>query len=303
MKADESRLKFMPFNTRDWLSSPTVLAMRPAARGIYIHLLAIQWDTGSLPIDVRELRQMAGADRKEWALFETHLEKVLPQCGDTRMNQKLNDERTKAHALYEAKCEQNRLNGQNGGRPPGSKKSGKNKPSGLPDGIQVGTESKPSGNPEETLINNKQVLQVIHKEAGASISFDDFILKLADVYPENRGRKIPQATQVKLKTILTKDSPDEIIHGAEQYAAHRAWLRAAGKFCPSVKNIQTWVNQMCWKDEYEIGQIKSAAPGRAAVPRQGVDFEIHHDTASDKFLKVIPGTLDLFDAEAWQVAA
>ena len=291
----ENRLKFMPFNTRDWLSSPTVLAMRPAARGIYIQLLAIQWDTGSLPADVQSLRQMAGAERKEWTLFETHLEKVFPRHGELRMNEKLHDERVKAFALYEATCERNRVNGEkSNGRPP-AKTPQKSKPKNNPVGIEVGTESEPTHNPSLTLINNKQVLQVIQEKAKALISFDEFILKLASVYPENRGRKIPQASQVKLKAIWEKETPESIISGAEQYSAHRDWLRASKAFVPQVKNIQTWINQQCWKDECEIGEIKAAA---ATSARIGVDYEIHHDESTDSMIKVIPGTTTPFEQGA-----
>ena len=48
----EDRLPWFPFWLNDWETDEKVRAMGPAARGIYIALLGMQWRQGSIPADV-----------------------------------------------------------------------------------------------------------------------------------------------------------------------------------------------------------------------------------------------------------
>lgn len=61
------RLPWLPLLVDDWLTSPTVLAMTAAERGMYVHLLAHQWHDGKLPADPELLTVLSGGSPEEWA--------------------------------------------------------------------------------------------------------------------------------------------------------------------------------------------------------------------------------------------
>lgn len=48
-----------------------------------------------------------------------------------------------------------------------------------------------------------------------------------------------------------RDAIPKMMATFEKEKAHKAWLRRTNKFCPEWKNLQTWLNQRCWENEYE----------------------------------------------------
>lgn len=62
-------LPWFPFFPADWRGSPNVQQMTAAERGVYIDLLAIQWEHGDIPSDPALFEKVYGIDRTVYANF------------------------------------------------------------------------------------------------------------------------------------------------------------------------------------------------------------------------------------------
>jgi hypothetical protein len=135
--AKEDPLEWFPFNVTAWLASESVKMMSNAARGVYVHLLALQWREGSIPNDVNALAKLVdepiGSFKKIWK----ELESQFPQCADGRLcNERLERDRTAKDSERIAKSD--------AGKRGMAKRWGKEKPEK--------TEEKPITN-DNTVIN------------------------------------------------------------------------------------------------------------------------------------------------------
>jgi uncharacterized protein YdaU (DUF1376 family) len=99
-KADES-LPWFVFFTGDYLKLSRGWPL--VARGAYVELLAAQWDAGSLPIDIDELRNITRATPEEWAVAWPYMERCFPVDGVVRSNYVLEILRGEARLLREGR--------------------------------------------------------------------------------------------------------------------------------------------------------------------------------------------------------
>lgn len=60
MTLDEAKLSWFPLYVRDWLLDEKVMSMTFAERGVYLHLLCLQWLEGSIPASLARLEQCLG---------------------------------------------------------------------------------------------------------------------------------------------------------------------------------------------------------------------------------------------------
>lgn len=85
------------FYPRDWLSDATVRLMGPAAKGLYIDLLAHQWLEGDLPSDLDELTLLVGYPVQPlWAKVEGRFQ---GRRGNGRLYNKRLDEQKKTYQI------------------------------------------------------------------------------------------------------------------------------------------------------------------------------------------------------------
>lgn len=298
--------EYMPMYLDAVEMSNTIGSMSAAAEGIYWRLIRKQWLNESIPGDEDRCRTLSRATVSEWKQFRDFFESEFPLCQDgQRRNPQSADRREKAIA----KIDQLRENGGKGGRPPGTTKPKGNqketkritdeKPDGLQLGLDVGLEAG------SQVISIKELSKDNSPKSpkGTFDSFEDFCKALSVAYPENNGRKIPNAVQEKLKKVWQSEG-DLIVQGAVNYGLHRDLLRSKKRFCPAVRMISTWVNQKQWLDEYEIESPspRSDRPGKGE-PVKGVDYDLHHDETTNEIVKVKFGTTEAFDEEAWRNAA
>lgn len=87
-------LSMMPWFPRDFLASTRGWSI--TAAGVYRTLLDAQWDLGGLPADPEELRCLIGATVKEWSAGWKKCACKFPLVNGARLNEKLEDHRTKA---------------------------------------------------------------------------------------------------------------------------------------------------------------------------------------------------------------
>jgi len=297
-------IPYMPMYWEDLLSSGTWIRMGAASKGIYMELMAVSWCAEWLPVDLEELRRTAKADKDEWRDFVKFVDDVFPIVGDRRANPRQETEREKAFAHYNARRE----NGALGGRPKkprGLENGEEEKPR---QNLEV-SENADFENLEETKRLQKQGETITETKPhnteprthnleqkdkspdggrdpnGPPISFSDFkdfLEAFALAYPGNQysrggkqiGRAIPEKVQAKLKKLWKVDGR-LIVDQAVAYGKMLDWKKSSGQFCPSPRNIQTWVNQDNWKDDYtlpeeELNQVRNSGEN------SGVDIEGVH---------------------------
>lgn len=100
MKIRRPWFKFYP---GDWLSSRRVALMKPAEKGVYIDLLAICWQEGSIPADPDELAYLLRLSKREFrAIWET-VSKHFQPTDDPHFltNRRIEDERADANQKSE----------------------------------------------------------------------------------------------------------------------------------------------------------------------------------------------------------
>lgn len=70
------------FYAADWLADPEVMAMTCIQRGVFIQLLAAQWQTSdcTLPEDMAFLRCIGGASERDWNKCCPFVERLFPVC-------------------------------------------------------------------------------------------------------------------------------------------------------------------------------------------------------------------------------
>lgn len=102
------------FYTKEFLSSSKVIAMSMTERGVYITLLALQWEDGSLPSEMPALANMVGLNVKQLERMWPH---NLGRCFVTRNGRFLNLRLEKERTKQEDNRAQRSKNGSKGGRP------------------------------------------------------------------------------------------------------------------------------------------------------------------------------------------
>ena len=103
------KIPYFPFYPDDWLSSPKVLKMNDAQRGVYINLLALSWKFpgGALPKDEETLRRLC--PRSKWSNIQHVISECFqelgpndgPNANEVVANMRLRSELTKAIGLHE----------------------------------------------------------------------------------------------------------------------------------------------------------------------------------------------------------
>lgn len=84
------------FFASDWLGSPSVQMMSPAERGIYIQLLAAQWEFGPLPNDQRKLARLAGATPRQFSTLWPAVLSRFVLVADRLQNCRIEEERKRS---------------------------------------------------------------------------------------------------------------------------------------------------------------------------------------------------------------
>ena len=82
-----------PFYAKDWLADDKRTEMNAAQRGIYVDLLAYQWNNGSVPAEPADMARITGETAATMRkLFAGPLAKAFPANGDgRRRNPKLEE--------------------------------------------------------------------------------------------------------------------------------------------------------------------------------------------------------------------
>lgn len=96
-------LAMMPWYPRDFMASTRGWPLIPAA--IYRELLDAQWDIGSLPVSIAELRELSRASPSEWKAGWPRVEAKFPIDGNCRKNLRLEEHRRKSEHLAEMRRE------------------------------------------------------------------------------------------------------------------------------------------------------------------------------------------------------
>lgn len=151
---------YIPFFGRDFYAST---AMWTAAEvGHYIRLLVIQWDSGSLPADLRRLELVSPGVSDVWQLLQTK----FPVCEDgLRRNARMEEHRAKAQEL-----KQKRANaGRKGGKPKANAKQNTKQNESKTEANGQAKTKPPSPSPSPSLSPTQKEIHH-HQQAQASCS-------------------------------------------------------------------------------------------------------------------------------------
>lgn len=100
------------FYPKDFLSSGKVIAMSMAERGVYITLLAVQWQEGSLPTDLTALAHIVGIQPRQFARMWPHnLARCFSERGGRLVNDRIEQEREKQAIHRAAQADRGRASG------------------------------------------------------------------------------------------------------------------------------------------------------------------------------------------------
>lgn len=96
---------------KDWLSSERVALMTGCAEGLFIRLLALCWDNGSLPADARALQGLVPKHRRCWRRCWPQVKDCFTIRDGRLYNLKLDSQRNRLHELSETRAESGRKGG------------------------------------------------------------------------------------------------------------------------------------------------------------------------------------------------
>lgn len=170
------------FYTKEFLSSSKVIAMSLTERGIYITLLAVQWEDGSLPTDMPALAGIVGMKEAPFTrLWPHNLGRCFVVRGGRLVNVRLEKERTK----QEENRAQRSKNGSKGGRP---KKESKKKAEVIPEITKPDADESTADCSLRTAEPSKAP---VIGESKLDVWFSEFVA----LYPESRRRVDALASQ------------------------------------------------------------------------------------------------------------
>jgi uncharacterized protein YdaU (DUF1376 family) len=225
------------FYVKDWLSDPKVMRMTPAQRGVYIHLLAIDWNEEGLEDNDEAIAGICG-DNEGWlkggysivkGCFNQH-----PSKPGFITNGRLQQEREKQRAWREKSSE-------------GGKKSGLVR-------SEQATYKKSKGRLttlQAARLNGGSTLQSSSASSFAnnpplSPKGECFVI-FYKAYPKKKAKgaalrawnKIPNACELL----------PEMLSAIEQQKKSPGWLKDNGQFIP---HPATWLHDQGWLDEIDI---------------------------------------------------
>jgi len=79
--------------------------------------------------------------------------------------------------------------------------------------------------------------------------------KARKLYPGTKKGLEVEYSNFKKKYHLTE--MQELIPAIKAEIKDKEKRRTSGVFCPEWKNFSTWINQACWKQEFEIIRVKN----------------------------------------------
>ena len=202
-----SPLSYLPFWHRDWLASSGTRRLSPAARGVYIDLLAHQWEDGYIPENRSVLFRLCGLTEKEFENIWEELSGNFVSNGipGQLINERLAKEREKALA----KVQKNQDNGKKGGRPI----------------TQILTEEKPKGKPNENRTVSSGLTQTKPKQKPfQNTEYRDISPPLKGDSPPLNGLSPPNPAPKGVST-KGRDKPDSRVQAVLEHLNVKAKKR------------------------------------------------------------------------------
>jgi uncharacterized protein YdaU (DUF1376 family) len=233
------RRPWFKFYASEWLSNRRVALMSPACKGVYIDLLAMCWQEGSIPADPVELAFLLRLTKREffplWDVVKTHFSTASDPNFLT--NSRIESERAIANEKSQ--------NGRNAANTRWADDA---------DALQTHSERNAS---EEEVRKEKR-----EKEEANACAFDFEAIYLA--YPGKTGKA--KGLEALRKAIKSQHQYELVLKAAVAYSDEEKHFKASGSkaFRPEVPYFSTWVNQRRWED----GKGATAQPLLALSPAQ-----------------------------------
>jgi hypothetical protein len=312
-----SPLPYFKFWQKEWLSSSGTRKLGLAARGLFIDLLAFQWEDGFIPDDLDDIAAMVGIARADVAKVWPKVRAQFEEIGEGRLaHSRLADERDIALAQQQL----NSINGRKGG-----------------------LAAKPT--PSETEPNAKRTLKRTVKRTLSERRSENEAIPQPEPLPETDNSVSP----VSRETSETGGEPPgecegserEPNHGFDPIARVLRQVHSALKWAePKPGDIRTqlredapipaliddfgedgardlflwaysnWTQKPTWASVFrQRHQIADSLYGQSAdklehrkEPKEGLDYilcDVEPDLPGGRTIPVLPGTKTPFDKQAW----
>lgn len=236
------RRPWFKFYAGDWLSDRRVALMTPAQKGVYIDLLAMCWQEGSIPADPVELAFLLRLPKREfftlWEVVKTHF--FTGSDPNFMTNSRIEAERARANEKSENGAKAAKARWQD-------------------DANALQTQSERNASDTDTEAEEREQKQKQHAQSHA---FDFEAIYLA--YPGKQGKA--KGIEALRKTIKSQHQYELVLKAAAAYADEERRFKASGSkaFRPEVPYFSTWVNQRRWEDfaKTETPKPDSTDPAR-----------------------------------------
>lgn len=246
----QSKLPAFQFYPGDWMKDPALRAISPLARGVWIDLLCVMFESekrgylqmGGKALSEEQIARMVGCSRDEISLamselrdagvFSTsangiiysrrivrdeELRNIRSNCGSLGGNPSF--EKGKPNPYY-AKDKQN------------DKQADKQK---------ITPSSSSSSSSSDSKAESKNVRTPIPSQA----SFDRFW----DLYPKKKSKGDAEKAWKSINP--PEELVEKIFESLKTAMTSRGWLDDAGKFIPYPAS---WLRKRCWEDVFDVGK-------------------------------------------------
>lgn len=244
------RRPWFKFWASEWLSNRRVALMTPAQKGVYIDLLALCWQEGSIPSDPTELAFLLRLSKREFApLWEVVSGHFRPTDDPLFLtNSRIEEERT--HAQSKSEKSRNAANAR----------------------WEDDADALPTQNGSNAMNKKREEEEGREKKADA---FDLEAIYLA--YPGRQGKA--KGIEALRKAIKSQHQYELVLKAAAAYSDEEKRFKASGSkaFRPEVPYFSTWVNQRRWEDHEVAAQPSLLSPAQQlaeqARRRREAEFE------------------------------
>lgn len=229
------RRPWFKFYASEWLSNRRVALMSPACKGVYIDLLALCWQEGSIPADPAELAFLLRLSKREfaplWEVVSKHFRPTVDPLFLT--NSRIEDER--AHAQAKSEKSRNAAN----------------------------TRWDDDADALPTQSGSYAIQKQIQKEEEREQKADAFDFEaIYRAYPGKQGKA--KGIEALRKTIKSQHQYELVLKAATAYSDEEKRFKASGSkaFRPEVPYFSTWVNQRRWEDHETATQPSLLSPAQ-----------------------------------------
>jgi uncharacterized protein YdaU (DUF1376 family) len=283
-----SPLPYFQFYVKDWLSSSAVRMMSLAAKGLYIDLLALQWNEGDLPADLTKLAKLAKVNLKVFRRLWPEIETCFPsQDGLTRSNLRMKEDRQ--NALMKSKCASSsaakRWSNSGSKEPP--KEACERIYERNTNVVRTQCYSDTESDTDTDIKEREEIsLRDKKKERNPDLLRDQWE-QFCSVYPKRSGGdRLTEAKSKFEKLCLNCVGFERVLAGATRYRIHCD--RAAKTGTQYVQQKATWLNQAGYDVEYAEPRREPSVAEKYARIAAEMEFEAMQEQAVTVDCKELP---------------